>query len=130
MGKINRQRRRSPEPEHITFDRHAAVASGCRSVFFDFFDLRRDIVLCHLKIELRLDIHPERGRRPEELTKPQCGVSGNRRLLARQPLNSRARHAKLRCHAVGRQLHRLQKLLTQNLTGMHWRKLFTHRLSL
>jgi hypothetical protein len=32
---------------------------SCRSVLFDLLDLRRDIVLCRLKIELRLDIHPE-----------------------------------------------------------------------
>ena len=90
----------------------------------DLRDLAANRILGDFQIVARLDVHPERRRGAEEFAQPERGVGGDRRLLARQPLDARARHAELRRHGIRRELHRLQELLAQDFAGMDRRSFF------
>src|ERR1700730_8491956 len=71
-----------------------------------------------LQIMTGLEIEPELGLDSEEAPQPQCGVRAYAKLLARNAFDARARHAASLGHSIGRQSHRLEKLLAQHFTGM------------
>jgi hypothetical protein len=75
-----------------------------------------------LQIMAGLEIEPEFGLDSEETPQPQCGVRAYSKLLPRDALDARARHAASFGYRVRRQSHRLKKFLAQHFARMQRRQ--------
>jgi hypothetical protein len=75
-----------------------------------------------LQIMTGLGLSQNSGSIPKKKPQPQCGVRAYAKLLTRNAFDARARRAARPGHSIGRQSHRLEKLLAQHLTGMQRRQ--------
>jgi hypothetical protein len=101
---------------------------GFRLVYgLDAVENLAEIALRDLNIIVGLQIQPKLRRCAERLGEPKRGISRNAGLLAGDPLDSRPRQAADLGKSACRHFERNEKLLPQNLAGMHGLQLLGHR---
>jgi len=90
---------------------------------FDSLEFAVDMVRRCFQVELGLHAHPKWGRGLKIARQPKRDIGRDRRFLAGEALNARARNTdgfgqRIRCES-----QRYEKFLAQNFTGVNRRKL-------